>query len=71
MKNHLLTLVYGTEMAKTFYRGKWYRAGGCGYNKQESLLDRIFGADNYKVKIHGDSFSIAGWQFETLLVEAV
>lgn len=71
MTNHLLTLANKNPMAKIFHNGKWYRAGGGGYNKQKFLLDTIFGAHNYRVEIYGDSFDIAGWQFETLLVEAV
>ena len=69
MKNYLLTLVYGAEMAKTFYCGKWYRAGGCGYNKQKSLLDGIFGVGKWKIKIEGESFKVAGWEHYPIFVE--
>ena len=64
--SHILTFATKSEMTKVFFQGKWWKAGGGNYNKEEFLLNRIFGSYDKTYLI--ESFSVAGWRFSTVEV---
>jgi len=70
MKNIILTFASKSEMTKVFYNQKWYKAGGCGYNKETHLLNSIFKNSKYK-KYKINEFNVNGWTFETIEVNLI
>lgn len=64
-ENIIVVFAYKSSMAKVNVNGKWYKAGGCGYDKETALINQFLKNQKYK-KYKLNDFKMNGWDFETV-----